>query len=327
MNTFITLRKRVIERDFSRMNDMQRQAVFATEGPLLILAGAGSGKTTVLINRTANLIKYGRGYSSDFVPRYITQEDEAFLSDYLDEKATGPEADARAAGLCAIDPPKPWQIMAITFTNKAAGELKSRLEAMLGREGGEVWAATFHSSCARMLRRDGGRLGYTDKFTIYDADDQKRVIKLCLQELRIDEKLMPVKMFAGEIGRAKDSMISAGEYAAQAASDFRLKKAADVYTLYQKKLREQGAMDFDDLVYNTVRLLEKHDDIREYYQRRFKYIMVDEYQDTNHAQYRLIALLSGGHRNLCVVGDDDQSIYKFRGATIENILSFEKTFP
>ena len=326
---YFTAKKKIFEREFSRMNDMQRIAVFKTKGPLLILAGAGSGKTTVLVNRIANLIRYGDGYSSEVLPAGLTENEVEFLEEFakggLAEKS---ESDkSRAAELIAHWPPKPWRIMAITFTNKAAGELKDRLSAMLGESGNEVWASTFHSTCARMRRRDGERLGYSPKFTIYDSDDSKRMMKDVMNYLRIDDKVLPVKAILAEISRAKEQMLTPKQYAAKAGSDFRLKKIAECYTTYQKRLEEADAMDFDDLLFQTVRLFQENDDVLEHYQNRFEYIMIDEYQDTNHAQYLFAKLLSEKHGNLCVVGDDDQSIYKFRGATIENILSFEKTFP
>ena len=326
---YFTAKKKVFEREFSRMNDMQRIAVFKTKGPLLILAGAGSGKPTVLVNRIANLIRYGDGYSSEVLPAGLTENEVEFLEEFAkDGLAEKSESDkSRASQLIAHFPPKPWRIMAITFTNKAAGELKDRLSAMLGESGNEVWASTFHSTCARMLRRDGDRLGYSPKFTIYDADDSKRMMKDVMNYLRIDDKVLPIKAILGEISRAKEQMLTPKQYAAKAGNDFRLKKIAECYTTYQKRLEEADAMDFDDLLFQTVRLFQENEDVLEHYQNRFEYIMIDEYQDTNHAQYLFAKLLSERHGNLCVVGDDDQSIYKFRGATIENILSFEKTFP
>ena len=322
---FLALRKTLLEQEFSRMNDRQREAVFHAEGPLLILAGAGSGKTTVLVNRIANLVKYGKAYGSGEVPVDLTQEDMARLR----ACAAGKEpVDAQLARLLAVDPCPAWRILAITFTNKAAGELKERLERMLGEDGQEVMATTFHSFCARILRREGENLGYSNHFTIYDTDDSRRLMKECMKSLNIDEKTLGHKTVLGEIGRAKDSLLSPGEYAAQtaAAGDSRLKLVARCYEAYQRRLREADAMDFDDLLYKTVELFTSFPDVLERYQRRYRYLMVDEYQDTNHAQYRLISLLAARSGNLCVVGDDDQSIYKFRGATIENILNFEDEF-
>ncbi len=321
---FYTLRRRIMERDFSRMNEPQRQAVFHTEGPLLILAGAGSGKTTVLVNRIASLAKYGQAYDSPEMPVSLTEEDMAHLRNCA---AGAVPIDTAAIDRCAVDPCPAWRILAITFTNKAAGELKERLERMLGEDGRDVMASTFHSLCARILRRHGERLGFSPHFTIYDTDDSRRLMKDCMKALNIEEKVLGHKAILGEIGRAKDKLLSPQDLAAQAGQDFRLKKVAEAYAAYQKRLREADAMDFDDLLCNTVALFLENPDVLEQYQRRWRYLMVDEYQDTNHAQYRFISMLAEGSGNLCVVGDDDQSIYKFRGATIENILSFEEQFP
>ena len=320
----VSLRRQIIDRQFARMNPEQRQAVYHTEGPLLILAGAGSGKTTVLVNRIANLVRFGSGYHSDVVP-VLSEAQEEKLRLCADGRIP---LDGEIVGLCAVDPCPAWRILAITFTNKAAGELKERLSRMLGAEGEEVVAGTFHSFCARILRRDGERLGYSAHFTIYDTDDSKRLMKACMKELNIDEKTLGHKAILGEISRAKDELVDPPEYEARHANgfDIRLKLVAKAYTLYQKKLRDADAMDFDDLLSKTVELFVTCPDILARYQGRFRYLMVDEYQDTNHAQYRLISLLAQGSGNLCVVGDDDQSIYKFRGATIENILNFEEQF-
>lgn len=264
------------------MNNMQKQAVFTTEGPLLILAGAGSGKTTVLVNRISYILKLG---------------------------------------LC-----KPWEILAITFTNKAAGELKDRICSAVPEGGADIWAATFHSTCARILRRYGDRLGYTSHFTVYDTDDQKKMIKDILKQLDIDEKYLPVKSVLNEISRAKDKMLSPEKMRDEAGYDNRKVQISKAYEIYQARLKTADAMDFDDMLLNTVKLFEKCPDILQVYQNQFKYIMVDEYQDTNKVQYKFVSMLAEKYNNICVVGDDDQSIYKFRGATIENILSFENTF-
>ncbi len=271
-----------IKQKFSHMNNMQQKAVFCTEGPLLILAGAGSGKTTVLVNRIA----------------YILQSD-----------------------LC-----RPWQILAITFTNKAAGELKERIQNAVPDGGDEIWAATFHSTCARILRRYGDRIGYSSHFTVYDTADQKSLVKKVMKELNIDEKHTPVKVVLAEISKAKDKMQTPEDMLKIADYDSRKKDIAKIYQLYQAELKNSDAMDFDDMLCNTVSLFEKCPDVLEYYQNLFKYIMVDEYQDTNKVQYKFVAMLAAKSQNICVVGDDDQSIYKFRGATIENILSFEENF-
>ena len=316
------LRRQVLERDFSRMNDRQKEAVFATEGPLLVLAGAGSGKTTVLVNRIANIVRYGRAYHSDDL--FLSPQDEAACRAYVTGDA--PLSDVVRARLSVSACP-PWRVMAITFTNKAAGELKDRLTQMLGAEGSDVWATTFHSSCARILRRDGDRLGYTSHFTIYDTDDSRRLMKAVMQDLDISEKSLSHRAILSEISHAKDELTSPQEYEEAAGEDFRLKLVARAYRAYQRRLEDADAMDFDDLLVNTVRLFQKCPDVLEYYQNRFRYIMVDEYQDTNHAQYEFVNLLAQKSGNLCVVGDDDQSIYKFRGATIENIMNFEEDFP
>lgn len=320
---FISLRKKVLEKEFANMNDRQKEAVFQVKGPLLILAGAGSGKTTVLVNRVANLVKYGDAYQSEWAPDAVTEEDMAFLEDTLAGRADDPD---RLRRLLAVRPAKPWNVMAITFTNKAAGELKERLANMLGEEAQDIMASTFHSACVRMLRRDIERLGYNRSFTIYDADDQQRIIKDCIRTLQIDEKMFPPKSMANAIGRAKDQLITPESFSKMYENEYRMSVIAKIYTAYQQKLRQADALDFDDIIMLTVKLLEEHPDVLEYYQNRYRYIMVDEYQDTNIAQYKLVSLLSSAHQNLCVVGDDDQSIYRFRGATIENILCFETQF-
>ncbi len=320
---FTDLRRKLIEKEFSRMNDMQRQAVFQANGAVLILAGAGSGKTTVLVNRIAYLIKYGNAYHSDFSYRVPTENDCALLEKYINE---GGEIPFDIQGLLSVDAPQPWQILAITFTNKAANELKERLIAMLGEKGNDVWASTFHSCCVRILRRDCDRIGFSKHFTIYDTDDSRRVMKEVLRVLDIDEKRLPVKYVLSQISKAKDSLITPEEYCDEAGYDINKKMIGQAFVKYEEMLKKADAMDFDDIIVNTVKLLKENPDVLEYYQRRFRYVMVDEYQDTNHAQYVLTALLAGGYRNICVVGDDDQSIYKFRGATIENILSFENQF-
>ncbi len=320
---FIELRKKLIEKEFSRMNDMQREAVFKANGAVLILAGAGSGKTTVLVNRIAYLIKYGNAYYSDFSYRIPNENDCNLLEKYINE---GGELPQEIAPLLSVDAPQPWQILAITFTNKAANELKERLVAMLGEIGNDVWASTFHSCCVRILRRDCERIGFSKHFTIYDTDDSRRVMKEVLRVLDIDEKRLPVKYVLSEISKAKDSLITPDIYTANAGFDVNKKNIGLAFAKYEEMLKKADAMDFDDIIVNTVKLLKKNPDVLEYYQRRFRYVMVDEYQDTNHAQYVLTSLLASGYRNICVVGDDDQSIYKFRGATIENILSFEEQY-
>ena len=323
---FLAARKTYIASQFSQLNPMQRSAVLTTEGPLLLLAGAGSGKTTVLINRIANLIRFGRGSDSSEIPAEVSEEEIEFLEG-IGEDASQWDRQ-RADRLCAVEPPAPWNIIAITFTNKAANELKDRLSTLLGPEAQNIWAMTFHSACCRILRRDIDSMGYTRSFTIYDNADSERVMKGILKELDMDEKTFPPKYVLGAISRQKDQMISPEEMLASAerSGDLRAQYIGKAYEKYQKQLKENNTLDFDDIIYVTVQLLQSNEAVRQYYQRKFRYVLVDEYQDTNHMQYLLTSLLAGGHENICVVGDDDQSIYRFRGATIENILSFEKQY-
>ena len=317
---FINLRKEVIKKYFIHMNDMQFEAVTTVNGPLLILAGAGSGKTTVLVNRIANLVKFGDGYRSTYCPT-VTEDDIKAGEDYLNGVT-----DFVPNGVFSVHPVRPWQILAITFTNKAAGELKERIAARLGEDASDIWAGTFHSVCGRILRRYAESIGYTSHFTIYDTDDQRRLMKQIMKAHEIDEKLLPHKRVLSIISDAKEKLISPVEFKEQAGNDLRLKTVAELYRIYQKRLMEADAMDFDDMIFNTVRLLQNYDDVLQYWTNKFRYVMVDEYQDTNHAQYELVRLLSSGENNICVVGDDDQSIYRFRGATIENILNFEDEY-
>lgn len=322
-----TLKRNALTSFFSRTNEMQRKAVFQVKGAVLIIAGAGSGKTTVLCNRIANMIRFGNAYLDNEV-RDITPEEEQFLEAFPSMEKS-PENAERLAQIVAVDPVAPWNILAITFTNKAAGELKQRLIDMIGEGAEKINASTFHSACVKILRREIENLGYQRSFTIYDEDDSKRVIKDVMKRLDMDEKVFNPKVFKNMISRCKDKMISPEEYApmAQASGELLEKRCAEVYTQYQAALRAASAVDFDDIIYLTVKLFEDFPDVLDHYRHLYKYIMVDEYQDTNVAQYRLIALLAGDNGNLCVVGDDDQSIYRFRGATIENILNFEKQYP
>ena len=315
---YIEARRNVVRAEFEHLNPMQQEAVLATEGPLLVLAGAGSGKTTVLINRIANILKYGRASDSEELP---FDADEKQLETLL---AGGEEAQR----IAAFEPAEPWRILAITFTNKAAEELKERLERMLGAEANDIWACTFHSACVRILRRDAERLGFSSSFTIYDTSDTQSLIKHILKDMDLDEKLFQPRSVMAEISRAKDAGVSAEEYLsrARAVKDVRRVRIGEIYSEYMRRLFSANAMDFDDLIVFTVKLLQEHDEVCAYWQRRFKYVLIDEYQDTNHMQYLLSSLLSGGWGNICVVGDDDQSIYRFRGATIENILSFENEY-
>ena len=323
---FLKARKAYIEKQFSQLNSMQRQAVLTTEGPLLLLAGAGSGKTTVLINRIANIMRYGRASDSNEIPDTVTDADVIFLENLGEDLS---EYDLwRAENLCAVERAVPWSILAITFTNKAANELKDRLTCLLGEEAQDIWAMTFHSACCRILRRDIERMGYTRSFTIYDSSDSERIMKDILKDMGLDDKTFPAKYVLGAISREKDNMVSAQQMMERAedTGDLRALHIARAYMKYQIQLKDNNALDFDDIIYVTVRLLQENEDVRIYYQRKFRYVLVDEYQDTNHMQYVLTSLLAGGYENICVVGDDDQSIYRFRGATIENILNFEQQY-
>lgn len=321
---FLTARRGYIAQQFSNMNARQLEAVLTTEGPLLLLAGAGSGKTTVLIHRIANLIRFGSGSDSEEVPDGVTEEDVVYLESL--NAGTAAADTWRADSLCTIAPVEPWSILAITFTNKAANELKDRICNLLGAQGEGVWAMTFHSACCRILRREIGRLGYETSFTIYDTADSERVMKEILRDRNLDDKIFPPKAVLGMISKAKDNRQTPGDFAMNAGDDFRMKRTAELYGEYQHRLKGANAVDFDDIILLTVQLLQEYEDVRAYYQRKFRYVMIDEYQDTNHLQYLLAALLAGGYRNICVVGDDDQSIYRFRGATIRNILDFETHF-
>ena len=268
---------------YDTLNDRQKEAVLHTDGPLLILAGAGSGKTRVLTHRIAYLIA---------------------------EKGVNP-----------------WNILAITFTNKAAHEMRERVDKIAGSEGGSVWVSTFHSTCVRILRRHIDRLGYDNNFTIYDADDQKTLIKEICRKMNIDTKKVKERALLAQISHAKDELLTPDEMEMNVGADFNQKRAAQVYREYQAALRRNNALDFDDLICKTVELFQNCGDVLQSYQERFRYIMVDEYQDTNTAQFKFVSLLASRYENLCVVGDDDQSIYRFRGANIGNILGFERVFP
>ncbi len=325
---YIAARRSVIARRYAHLNPQQREAVLATQGPLLLLAGAGSGKTTVLINRVDNLLTFGRGSDTNFVPEWATAEDLAFLEGFPQQPSS--EEWREAHRLCAVEPAVPWSVIAITFTNKAAGELKERLERMCGPSANDIWAATFHSACIRILRRDIERLGagFDSNFTIYDSDDSKRVIKDVLKALSLDEKEFSPRSVLSIISNAKDKDQSPEEFAQEASAsyDWRMPRIAEIYRGYCRRLREANALDFDDIILYTVHLLVRDEEVRTYYQRKFRYVLIDEYQDTNHLQYMLAKLLAGGYENICAVGDDDQSIYRFRGANIENILSFEEQY-
>ncbi len=324
---YCAARRACIARDFAKLNPEQRRGVLTTEGPLLLLAGAGSGKTTVLINRIANLLTYGRGSDCDEIPVVgATESDLAFLESYPEQPTE--DERRRMRRLCAVEPPAPWQVLAVTFTNKAAKELRERLAAFGIAGADEIWALTFHSACVRILRRDIDKLGFSRDFTIYDTDDCKRVVKDILKEMELDEKTLSPREVLAVISKAKDELLSPQEFSRQWAGsgDWKRERIAKIYARYDRVLCEANALDFDDLILCTVRLLKNEAEVRDYYQCKFRYILIDEYQDTNRMQYELVRLLADGHRNICVVGDDDQSIYRFRGADISNILNFEKEY-
>ncbi len=323
---YLRAKRALFDRAYASLNEEQRQAVFAVNGPLLVIAGAGSGKTTVLVRRISFIIRYGNAYESSYVPFDITEGQVDALEQAVHLSV---EEIEHILPEFISNPCPPWQMLAITFTNKAAGEIKARLRASFDDESAanDIWAGTFHSICMRILRVHGSLLGYPKEFSIYDTDDTKKAVIAAMKACNIDDKLFPVKSVIGAISRAKDRLMTPDDYATEAGSDYRLSKLATVYRKYQEMLTASGAMDFDDIIMQTVKLLREHEEVRAQYQRRFRYVCVDEFQDTNMAQLELTRLLSAGYENLMVVGDDDQSIYRFRGATIENILTFDRIFP
>ncbi len=322
---YLRAKRALFDIAYKNLNDRQREAVFTTQGPLLVLAGAGSGKTTVLVRRIAFIIKYGDAYYSDIVPAGVTEDTVARL-----ESAAKLRADEIEQILPEFraEPCAPWQMLAITFTNKAAGEIKSRLVSAFADQtvASDIWSGTFHSICMRILRRYGDRVGYESGFTVYDTDDTKKAIGAVMKDLRIDDKALPVKSVMSEISRAKEKLLTPDMYELGCAGDYRTRKIANIYRGYQDKLRACNALDYDDIIMQTIFLLRENEDVREYYSKKFRYVCVDEYQDTNLAQFELTRILASGYGNVMVVGDDDQSIYKFRGADIRNILEFDKTY-
>ncbi len=320
---FFDIRKKIIAKSWSNLNNKQLEAVVNTEGPLLVIAGAGSGKTTVIIHKIAHLMIYGKAYFDNSMPN-ISEEELEILGWY--SKGEIEELPPELLSYLSVEPANPYNILAITFTNKAAAELKARLSTKLGSRGEEVWASTFHSSCVKFLRRDIDRLGFEKNFVIFDSADSQTLIKECMKDLNIDSKEFTPKAIAGAISQAKNELITPEDYKAIFKTDFFKSTVGRIYAIYQNRLKKYNALDFDDLIMCTVKLFEENPDVLEHYQNKFRYILVDEYQDTNHAQYRLVSLLAAKHKNICVVGDDDQSIYKFRGADITNILGFEDEF-
>ncbi len=322
---YLAAKRALFNKAYHTLNEKQREAVFRTEGPLLVLAGAGSGKTTVLVRRIAYIIRYGNAYHTDFIPPTL---DEAHVADLeAAVRLTTGEIEEILPEFIH-DPCPPYRMLAITFTNKAAGEIKNRLASQFADEtlAKDIWSGTFHSVCMRILRAHCDRLGYDRAFTIYDTDDTKKAVVAVMKRLQIDDKQFPPKSVVAAISRAKDALKSPEDFADEAGADYRLSRIAAVYRGYAEDLARSNALDFDDIIMQTVRLLRENPDLLTYYQKKFRYVCIDEYQDTNRAQFELAALLSGGTRNLMVVGDDDQSIYKFRGATIENILGFDRVF-
>lgn len=323
---FLKLREEILGLRYKNLNPMQKRAVLKTRGPILILAGAGSGKTTVLVNRINHLLSYGKIEDlQDNVE--VCEEKLEMMESYLENgKFCVDSMDDKIKGVFESKGVHPASILAITFTNKAAKEMKERVQLALQRPVDDMWISTFHSACVRILRRDISKLDFANSFVIYDRADQMSLIKTCIKELNMNEKLFEPSKMLNIISDAKDKLINPEEFARIHENDFRMSKISTIYKLYQEKLKGNSALDFDDIIFKTVELFENYPDVLKYYQNKFKYIMVDEYQDTNKAQYKLVSMLSQKHKNLCVVGDDDQSIYGWRGADITNILDFEKEF-
>ena len=319
---YLEAKRALFDKKYGFLNEMQRKSVFTVKGPLLVLAGAGTGKTTLLVNRIAYILKYGDAYFSSLVPSDISEDEVIKTENLLKEDETDDEVLSRFT----VDNCAPWQILAITFTNKAANEMKTRLQKLVGEESAnDIWCGTFHSMCLRILRANSESAGLPKSFTIYDSDDSKKLVNECMKQLNIDEKTLSYKTVLSAISRAKDKLINPVDFdSSVSANDFKNQLISSLYTMYQSKLKEAGAVDFDDIIMKTVLLLQNNEEVRSYYQRKFKYVLVDEFQDTNFAQFELAKLLSDGYGNLMAVGDDDQSIYKFRGATVENILTFDE---
>ncbi len=326
MSRYSAAKRRLFDKVLEDLNPQQREAVFTVNGPLLVIAGAGSGKTTVLVRRIAQIIRYGNAYYSD---KCAAELSEAYVGDLESAAELSAEDISPILDEFAVDAAAPWNVLAITFTNKAANEIKARLAAMFNDPdiAKDVWAGTFHSICMRIIRKHADRIGYTGQVTIYDTDDQKKALSKAMKSANVDDKQFPLKTVAGVISRAKEKLLTPDAYALENGGGYREREFAKVYSVYQSMLKSSNAMDFDDIIMQTVILLRENEDIRQYYAHKFRYVCVDEYQDTNLAQFELCSLFASEWRNIMVVGDDDQSIYRFRGATIENILSFDRHYP
>ena len=323
---YLAAKRALFDQKYAFLNEKQREAVYTTMGPLLVLAGAGTGKTTLLVNRIAYILKYGNAYYSEAVPAGLSEETVCEMENAKNLSAE--DLDMYLEGFAdRSEIVAPWNVLAITFTNKAANEMKSRLEKTVGEGAKELWCGTFHSMCLRILRRYASEIEYQSNFTIYDMDDVKKLVSDCMKQMGIDDKIIPVKTVMNRISMAKNTLMTPQDFDAEVGHDTKMQQISSVYTLYQNKLKEAEAMDFDDIIMQTVLLLRKSPEALAHYQRQFHYVLVDEFQDTNFAQFELALLLAGGYDNLMVVGDDDQSIYKFRGATIENILHFDEKIP
>ena len=326
MSRYSAAKRRLFDKALEGLNPQQREAVFTVNGPLLVIAGAGSGKTTVLVRRIAQIIRYGNAYYSD---KCAAELSEAYVGDLESAAELSAEDISPILDEFAVDAAAPWNVLAITFTNKAANEIKARLAAMFNDPdiAKDVWAGTFHSICMRIIRKHADRIGYTGQVTIYDTDDQKKALSKAMKSANVDDKQFPLKTVAGVISRAKEKLLTPDAYALENGGGYREREFAKVYSVYQSMLKSSNAMVFDDIIMQTVILLRENEDIRQYYAHKFRYVCVDEYQDTNLAQFELCSLFASEWRNIMVVGDDDQSIYRFRGATIENILSFDRHYP
>ncbi len=324
---YIRIKKLLFQAYYKKLNKMQKEAVFCVNGPLLVLAGAGSGKTTVLVNRIAHIIHFGDAYHTEEIPMGIDENMIGVFEQIYENRENISDSDLKNLLLnFSYNPPKPWEILSFTFTNKAAGEMKERLSLILGDDAKDVWAGTFHSICVKILRQHIDRLGYKTAFTIYDTDDSKKIVSKIIKELELDDNMFSPKTVLSVISRYKNKLIFPDSDNLIESDDYREKTVAEIYKRYQNTLKDSDAVDFDDIICLTIKLFETCPDVLEKYRSRFRYVLVDEYQDTNGAQLKLMSLFCGKYENVMVVGDDDQSIYKFRGAVIDNILNFDSQF-